>query len=108
MNVNTIRQQVLGRATQSASFRARLLKDATSAIEEDSGFPVPKGLSVAAHDDPAHGLQVVVSGAAPLSDEELAGIAGGGFMGSDFETEAEANAAWQEQFPGSTPPWVDD
>ena len=108
MNLNTIRQQVLGRAAQSASFRGRLLEDAASAIEEETGWSVPEGLSVTVHEDPAAGLRLTVSGATALSDAQLSGIVGGvsdNWQDYGFETEAEANAAWQNFLPGSDPPW---
>lgn len=109
MNLNSIRQQLLERAAGSASFRARLLEDAAAAIREETGFPVPKGISVAAHDHPGDGLQLVVSGATSLSDAQLAEIVGGsgqqGWKAYGYESEEEANAAWQSAFPGSTEPW---
>lgn len=105
MNLNSLRQQILERAAGSASFRSRLLEDAAAAIMEETGFPVPEGLSIAAHDDPVDGLQVVVSGATSLRDAELTGVVGGSFMNSQYETEAEADAAWEAQFPGTVPPW---
>lgn len=105
MNLNTIRRQVLARAAQSASFRAELLEDANTAIESETGWPVPSGFSITVREDPAEGLRVTVSGAVPLSDEQLVGVAGG--ESSEFETEEEANAAWQERFPGTTPPWAE-
>ena len=109
MNLNSLRQQILERAAGSASFRARLLEDATAAIREETGLPVPKGLSVAAHDDPGDGLQLVVSGATSLSDAELADIVGGEHWSVyGWESEAEANAAWQAAFPGSTAPWDEE
>lgn len=107
MNLNSIRQQILDRAAGSASFRARLLEDTAAAIHEETGLPVPKGFAVAAHEDPARGLQLTVSGAVPLNDAALAGIVGGGRNWEDYgyESEEEADAAWEEGFPGSTPPW---
>ena len=112
MNLNSIRRQILDRAAGSASFRARLLEDPAAAIGEETGFSVPRGLSIAAQDDPAEGLQVTVSGATSLSDAELTGIVGGSGGDDDdpwypYESEAEANAAWQQQYPGTAPPWTD-
>ena len=111
MNVNSLRQQILDRAAGSASFRARLLEDARAAIEEEIGSSVPRGFSIAVQDDPVAGLQVTVSGAMSLSDEELSGIVGGAEGDPDnpwhpYDSEEEANDAWQQQFPGTDPPWA--
>lgn len=109
MNLNSLRKQILERAAGSASFRARLLEDAGDAIREETGFSVPKGLSVAAHDDPGDGLQLVVSGTTALSDAELADVVGGEHWSVyGWESEEEANAAWQSAFPGSTAPWDEE
>ena len=102
MNLKSLHQQILERAAGSASFRARLLEDAAAAIGEEIGFPVPEGWSVAAHEDPGDGLRLVVSGTTSLSDAELARVVGGS---SQNENEAEADAFWEAQYPGTVPPW---
>ena len=108
MILNSLRKEILARTAGSASFRARLLEDPHAAIKEETGATVPEGFSIAVHDDPVEGLQVVVSGATSLSDEEMADIVGGSSNDPwyPFNSEAEANAAWQEDFPGTTPPWA--
>ncbi len=109
MNLNAMRKQIVERAAESASFRARLLKDAASAISEETGMSLPEGFSVTAREDPAEGLRLTVSGATPLSDAQLSGIVGGSdesWRDYGFETEEEASAAWQAALPGTTPPWA--
>lgn len=105
MNLNSLRQQILERVARSASFRSRLLEDAAAAIREETGFPVPEGWSVAAHEDPRDGLRLVVSGTTSLREAELAGVVGGSSQNSQNQNEAEADAAWDAQFPGTVPPW---
>ena len=74
MNLNTIRQRVLARAAQSASFGRNCWKTPPPpSIQHETGWSIPRGFSRRGRITQKG--QVTVSGAASLSDEELAGVA---------------------------------
>ena len=97
------RAQILNKAAGSPAFRARLLGNPAAAIEEETGMSIPDGFSITAHEDPTSGVQLALSAKAPLTDEELANIVGGGGSGEgDDESWAEqAKAAVDEKLASS-------
>ena len=94
--------QILNKAAGSPAFRARLLGNPAAAIEEETGMSIPDGFSITAHEDPTSGVQLALSAKAPLTDEELANIVGGGSGEGEEESWAEQAAAAVEEKLGSS------
>ena len=72
------RRRLVEKAVEDEAFRARLRADPKAAIEEELGLTQPPGLAVEVHEegaDTAHPVLPPPRG--PLSDEQLARVAGG-------------------------------
>ncbi len=71
-------QRIIARAWADDAFKAALLADPMNTLARE-GFEVPAGLTIAVHESTADTLHVVLppKPSAVLSDEDLAGAAGG-------------------------------
>ena len=76
-----MRAELIDRARQDESFRARLLDDPKATVEEAFGAKVPESMTIEVHEDSATQAHLVLPPMAALNDEELADIAAGDLSG---------------------------
>ncbi len=73
-----IEDMLRARADEDEAFRAKLLEDPRSAINEVTGLTVPENFSIHVHEESATEFHVVLPPVGSrLSDAELRGAAGG-------------------------------
>ena len=78
-----MRAKIVGKASQDADFRARLLSDPKGAISEELGMTLPGELSVNIHVEDPNTAHVVLPPSSKLSEGDLQAVAGG-FFGSSM------------------------
>ena len=77
-----VKAQILGRAAEDASFRARLIADPKAAISAETGMTIPDGFDVVVHEDGATTAHLVLPPSPELTETELETVAGGrGYRG---------------------------
>ena len=80
-----IQEQILAKAEEDEQFRVRLLDDPKAAIKDATGLSVPDGINIRVLEDNATDYHLVLPPAGRnLSDQEIGGLAGGGF--GDIDT----------------------
>ncbi len=80
-----IQEQILAKAEEDEQFRVRLLDDPKAAIKDATGLSVPDGINIRVLEDNATDYHLVLPPAGRnLSDQEICGMAGGGF--GDIDT----------------------
>ncbi len=73
-----IEAQIRTRADSDDSFRAKLLQDPRSAIEEVTGMTVPESFHIHVHEESANDFHLVLPpSGGRLSDQELRDASGG-------------------------------
>jgi hypothetical protein len=80
---NAYVDRVIERAQRDESFRQQLIDDPKAAIGEELGVEIPDGLQIRViEEDPQEVVLVLpaAAGTRELSDEQLAGVAGAGWM----------------------------
>ena len=75
--VNTMRDQVVEKATIDMAFRERLLADPTAAIKDELGVTIPKGFTIEVHEDVATTSHLVLPPFAELEEADLKQASGG-------------------------------
>ena len=86
---NEMRMKIVGRATEDADFRARLLSDPKGAIGQELGVTIPESLSIGVHEESGTTAHLVLPPDSKLSDGDLQAVAGGGqsrFFGQNVDT----------------------
>ena len=78
---NEMRAKIVGKATEDADFRARLVSDPKEAIGQELGVTMPAALSVVVHEEREATAHLVLPPRSNLSESDLQAIAGGGSMG---------------------------
>ncbi len=76
-SVKEMRGKIVGRATEDAEFRSRLLGDPKGAIGQELGVPIPASMSIQVHQDSAATAHLVLPPDSKLSEKDLQGVAGG-------------------------------
>jgi hypothetical protein len=91
-------EQLLSRAERDPEFRAQMIEDPTSAIEEELGIDVPEGIQVTVvQERPDEAILVLPRHLEPgqLRDEELLVVAGGGGgCGTEGNSAAGSTCTW--------------
>ena len=73
-----MRMKIVGKATEDADFRARLLSDPKEAIGQELGVSIPASMSVEVHEDDGANAHLVLPPDSRLSEVDLQMVAGGG------------------------------
>ncbi len=74
--------QIVGKATEDADFRARLLSDPKGAINQELGVAIPASMAIEVHEDSDTTVHLILPPGSRLSQSDLQTVAGGG-MGRD-------------------------
>ena len=74
---NEMRTKILGKASEDADFRARLLSDPKGAIEQELGVAIPASLSIEVHEDSDATEHLVLPPDSRLSEGDLQAVTGG-------------------------------
>ena len=72
-----MRMKIVGRATEDADFRARLLSDPKGAIGQELGVTMPASLSVEVHEEGDATAHLILPPDSKLSEADLQAVAGG-------------------------------
>ena len=87
-----MRMKIVGKATEDADFRARLLSDPKEAIGQELGVSIPASMSIEVHEDDGATAHLVLPPDSRLSEVDLQMAAGGGNQASlDY---------WRERMQG--------
>ena len=71
--------KIVGKASEDADFRSRLLSDPKGAIEQELGVTIPASLSIEVHEQSAETTHLVLPPDSKLSERDLQTVAGGTF-----------------------------
>ena len=74
---NEMRMKIVGKATEDADFRARLLSDPKGALEQELGVTMPASLSIGVHEESSTTAHLVLPPDSKLSESDLQAVAGG-------------------------------
>ena len=77
MERQEMRAKIVGKATQDAEFRARLLSDPKGTIEQELNVTIPASLSIEVHEASATTAHLVLPPGSRLSESDLQTVAGG-------------------------------
>ena len=80
-----VRLALIEKAGEDAEFRAQLLSDPKSAIENEFDITVPEGFKLHVHEESAAAAHLVLPPNPSLSAEELAAVSGAGPYGGDSD-----------------------
>ena len=80
--VESLRADILQKASNDPDFRSRLLAAPAAALEGEYGFAMPDGFSVEVHEETPMRYHLVLSSTEELSVEELEAIAAGAHEGT--------------------------
>ena len=71
-----MRAKIVGKATEDADFRARLLSDPKGTIESELGVTIPASLSIEVHEESGMTAHLVLPPDSRLSESDLQAVAG--------------------------------
>ena len=77
MSIRTMRERLLGKASDDDAFRARLLDDPKGAVHDELGVELPAGFTVKVHEETADTTHLVLPPPARLDEAELIRASGG-------------------------------
>ena len=80
-----MRARIVDKATNDASYRARLIDDPRAAVADEIGVAIPDSLSVHVHEEGPAVAHLVLPPSSSLSPEDLQAAAGGGEFGDWHE-----------------------
>ena len=72
-----MRMKIVGRATEDADFRARLLRDPKGAVEEELSVGIPASMSIEVHEDSGTTAHLVLPPDSRLKEADLQAVVGG-------------------------------
>ena len=72
-----MRAKIVGKATEDADFRARLLSDPEGAIGQELGVTIPASLSIEVHEESGTTAHLVLPPDSNLGEGDLRAVAGG-------------------------------
>ena len=72
-----MRMKIVGKATEDADFRTRLLSDPKEAIGQELGVSIPASMSVEVHEDDGTTAHLVLPPDSKLGEGDLQAAAGG-------------------------------
>ena len=68
---------VIGKATEDADFRARLLSNPKEAIEQELGISIPEAMEIRVHEENSTSAHLVLPPSSKLKTADLQAVAGG-------------------------------
>ena len=74
---NEMRTKIVGKASEDADFRAKLLSDPKAAVEQELGVTMPASLAVQVHEENDAIAHIVLPPASKLSEGDLRAVSGG-------------------------------
>ena len=74
---NEMRMKVMGKASEDAEFRARLLSDPKAAIAQELGVTIPASMSIEVHEENDATAHLVLPPGSKLNEGDLRAVAGG-------------------------------
>ena len=77
MTVGAIREQLIEKAVEDETFRARLLADPKAAVQDELGIEAPEDFTLMVHEETANTSHLVLPPSAKLDEVALAQAAGG-------------------------------
>ena len=77
MTVGAIREQLIEKAAEDETFRARLLADPKETVQDELGIEAPEGFTLMVHEETANTSHLVLPPSAKLDEAALAEAAGG-------------------------------
>ena len=80
-----MRDQIVGKASEDAEFRAQLLSDPKAALEQELRVSIPASMSVQVHEDSGTTAHLVLPPDSKLSESELQMAAGGALTWEAYE-----------------------
>ena len=80
-----MRVKIVGKATEDADFRARLLGDPKAAIGQELGVAIPASMSVEVHEESGTTAHLVLPPDSKLSQHDLSRVSGG-YTWEDFKS----------------------
>ena len=81
MTVGAIREQLIEKAAEDETFRARLLADPKETVQDELGIEAPEGFTLMVHEETANTSHLVLPPSAKLDEAALEQAAGGGMWG---------------------------
>ena len=72
-----MRAKIVDKAAEDADFRALLLSDPKSAVEQELGLDIPSGFNVEVHEEGGNTAHLVLPPPSSLGEDELRALAGG-------------------------------
>lgn len=72
-----MREELLARAADDTSFRARLVEEPKAAFKETFGVELPEAVTVVVHEDTEHTAHLVLPPSSKLGEGDLEAIAAG-------------------------------
>lgn len=88
---NEMRAKIVGKASEDADFRARLLDDPKAAIGQELGVAVPSSLTIEVHEEGRETAHLVLPLSSHLAEPDL-GIVAGGFPST------EGSDSWRDYY----------
>ena len=89
-----MRAKIVGRASEDAEFRARLLSDPKGTIEQELGIAIPASLSIKVHEEGDTTAHLLLPPDSRLSEGDLQAVAGGDTTQEEFWDEFWDPANW--------------
>lgn len=80
LTISEMRDQILVRSVEDKDFRARLIADPKTVISEEFGVFIPEEFNVQVHEDSTTVAHFILPPSSRISEEDLAMIAGGGWL----------------------------
>ena len=78
-----MREQLIAKAAEDETFRARLLSDPKAAVSEELGVSIPPGYTLKVHEEAVDTSHLVLPPSGTLGEADLAQVAGGGRYAND-------------------------
>ena len=72
-----MREQLVAKATEDETFRARLLSDPKAAVSEELGVSIPPGYTLKVHEEAVDTSHLVLPPSGTLGEADLAEVSGG-------------------------------
>lgn len=73
----SMQERLVAKAAEDSDFRARLLADPGSAVEEELGIKLPENLNIQVHEEGIDTAHIVLPPSSELTDQHLEMAAGG-------------------------------
>ena len=76
-SANDMRMKILGKASEDAEFRAKLLSDPKAAVGQELGVAIPASMAIEVHEEDGATAHLVLPPSSKLNEDDLRAVAGG-------------------------------